>query len=196
MCVSADPGLGSLDRPRCPIRSDHEAGERNLEQPEHDQIETDHQQHRHGRRIVQLVDVIEPGQVGGAGECEQHPDQECGPRRPLVELALPPRRALVGLCRFARSPALPKAFVTSAPDNPGTDQREPSQRDIDRRAQGVLGRVGRAGVRQREDDHESERDAGQVRAEQIAQHQLRRTWKQQHHRRRADQRRVQRGRQR
>src|SRR5512135_3299668 len=48
-------------RARRPCRRDDEAGERDLEQPEHDQVEADNEQHGHRRRVVQLVDVIEAG---------------------------------------------------------------------------------------------------------------------------------------
>ena len=60
----------------------------------------------------------------------------------------------------------------------------------------VLGRVGGARVRRREHDYEPERDAREVGAQHITQHQLRRVIEQQHHRGCGDQRRVQRGRQR
>ena len=76
-----------------------------------------------------------------------------------------------------------KRFVASAPDNPRGDQRDRAERDVDRGTEGVLGRIGRARVRRGEHDHQPERDARHVRAEQIAQHQPRRLIEQQHHRR-------------
>ena len=83
VCMAGDPGRGSLDRTGRPIWCDQEADERDLEQPEHDQVEADHQQHRHRRRVVQLVDLIKSGEVRGARQGQEHPDQECGPRQIL-----------------------------------------------------------------------------------------------------------------
>jgi hypothetical protein len=58
------------------------------------------------------------------------------------------------------------------------------------RADRLLGGARRARAAQREDDHETERDAGRVRAEQIAHHQPPRAWEQQHHGHGREQRRV------
>ena len=47
--VSADPQLGAVDCAGCPLGSDQEAGEGNLEQPQHHEVEADDEQHGHGR---------------------------------------------------------------------------------------------------------------------------------------------------
>src|SRR5436305_2904676 len=193
MCVRADPRLGAIDRMRCPIWSDQESSERDLEQPQHHQVEADYHEHGDRGRVVQLVELIEAGEVGGAREREQRPDHEGRARRSLAQLALPPRRTLVRLGLFTCAAALREAFLAPGVEDEGASQGDRSQPDVDGWAQGAPRRVGRARVRKREDDHEPERDARDVRAEQIARHHLGRAREQQHDRRHRDQRRVQRG---
>ena len=59
--MSADPELGSVDRPRCPVWGSEKAGQRHLEQPEHHEVEADHEQHGDGGGVLELVNLIEAG---------------------------------------------------------------------------------------------------------------------------------------
>ena len=117
--MSAHPDLRSLYRARCPIRSDHEAGERNLEQPEHHEVEPDHEQHRHGRRILQLVDLIQTRQVRRAREgratCRRGMSSEPIPCSVPAATSVGPYRALPPSAPVA----LPHACLTPGPDDAG-----------------------------------------------------------------------------
>src|SRR5207249_1013513 len=115
------------------------AGEWNLEQPEHHEVETEYHQHGDRGRVVSLVDFVEPGQVGGAGEREQRPDYECRPGRSLAQLLLPLWRTFVWLCGLSLSSTLDKTLVTTGPEHPRDDQRNRSQSDVDPGAERVLG---------------------------------------------------------
>ncbi len=149
-----------------------------------------------GCGVVELVDRMESGEVRGAGERQQRADDERDACGSLVELALPPRRSFVGLGGLALLSALPQSRYPPGVEHERDDQCDRAQRDVDRRTDRVLGRVGRARIAEREDDDDAERDARHERADQIAAHQLRRPIEQQHHGHRGDERRVQRRRQR
>ena len=100
----------------------------------------------------------------------------------------------VRLCALAG--ALHSASSTSAPDYPGAPPRAIAPSAMSTAGLRVFSVMLVVLEFDEGDDHQPERDARHVRAEQIAQHQLRRVIEHQHHRRSRDQRRVERRRQR
>ena len=61
--MSARPSFGTLDRTRRLAGSDQIRRQRDLEQPQHHQVEADRQQHRRSSRVVELVDLVKTGKV-------------------------------------------------------------------------------------------------------------------------------------
>ena len=89
--------------------------------------------------------------------------------------------------------ALFQLLVMAAPKHVGDEQRDSSERDVDRGADGVPGRARRARIVHDEDDHEADREADQQSTGQVTEQKALRTRQEEHHRYRGEQRRVGRG---
>ena len=185
-----DPVLGAL-------RREHVAEQRYLEQDLLHQAEADDQQHGRDGSRVELVDVVQRVEVGDAGEAETAPTTNVTLGSPLPSIRS--GSDSVGLpasClafNFASFFSRRRSWNGWSRPVPSTNAIATASSPTTMSSSGLIVCLEVLSVLeplQREDDHQTERDAGRVGAEQVARHQPLRVRKQQHHRHRGEQRRV------